>query len=300
MASFDYTTTGLLASIRRRASLPSATTSGTADSDLILFADEALTEEIVPLIMSVREEYFVAVDDTTLTASTTSFRIPYRAIGRKLREISIVSGNNVITDVPRYSTDDLQSASFGFYIQGDKVMLVNTSGSIAGTWRMHYYRTPSKLVAIGAAAVISAINTTTKVVTVLGVPSNMSSSTMFDFVRADPGFDCLAIDQTASIASTNLTFTSALPAELAVGDYVTLPGESPIPQIPPELHNLLAQSVAVKVMEAMGDNNGVGMAKSKLDEMRRQALILIEERVDGESAKAVNRSALFPVMRSGW
>src|SRR5690606_8653031 len=99
--------------------------------------------------------------------------------------------------------------------------------------------------------------------------------------------ECLGIDQTITgISGTTIEFSS-LPDELAVGDYVCLAGESPVPQIPVEFHALLAQEVVVKVLEALGKSTKD--AKDDLKTLKENLPNLITPRVQGESRRVVNR-----------
>lgn len=75
------------------------------------------------------------------------------------------------------------------------------------------------------------------------------------------------------------------------GDYVSLAGETIIPQIPDELHSMLAQRVACRCLEALGDREGLGAANAKLAEMESKTAILINNRVEGSPQKVVNHNS---------
>jgi hypothetical protein len=180
----------------------------------------------------------------------------------------------------------------GFYYRGNQVVLVPSSSSTATTLRMSYFIRPNELAAISATNgihAISAINTSTKAVTVAGNTA-ISTSTPCDLVAATPGFESLDIDLTPTAASgTVITFgnASALPTDLAVGDYVCLAGKSPVPQIPAEFHPILAQRVACAWMEAF-DAPGLEKAVAKLGKMEEAAGVLVSPRSPGNPRKLVN------------
>jgi hypothetical protein len=92
------------------------------------------------------------------------------------------------------------------------------------------------------------------------------------------------------VSGTTLTLsTSDLPSRLAVGDWISLAGETPIPQIPDELRPVLAQATAVGVNEAM-NLPGLDSARKTLDEMLKAVSLLLTPRVTGAQKKVVQRN----------
>jgi len=85
------------------------------------------------------------------------------------------------------------------------------------------------------------------------------------------------------------TPTDVIPQELQIGDYVAASNESIIPNVPTELHSMLAQRVACRCLEALGDMQGLQMANQKLAEMELKTGSLIDNRAEGSPLKVVNR-----------
>ena len=78
----------ILAGVKRRAIVP--TNQVTLDDDDILdLIDDVIKIHAVPLIDSVNGEYFVTSELTAITAGQSNYSIPYRAIGRVLRDLKI-------------------------------------------------------------------------------------------------------------------------------------------------------------------------------------------------------------------
>jgi hypothetical protein len=77
--------------------------------------------------------------------------------------------------------------------------------------------------------------------------------------------------------------------ESFIGTYLTLSEETFVPNIPTELHPILAQRVAVACLEALGDEAGKQSAERKLAQMEKEGLALINDRVEGASKKVRNR-----------
>jgi hypothetical protein len=61
-----------------------------------------------------------------------------------------------------------------------------------------------------------------------------------------------------------------------------------IPQIPQELHSMLAQRVSCRCLEALGDMQKLQMANAKLQEMEKRTDNLIDNRAESSPQKVVN------------
>lgn len=296
MATNYHTTTYLLASLKRRGMIPS-TDEALATADFLALADEELQTYVVPLLMSVREEYLVAAKDHTITADDTTYAIPTRAIGGKLRDVAISDSSGQFHSLSRIEPE--RAADYGttggpngYKLQNNSVVLVPGASGSSDTLRLTYFQRPNRLVATSAVGEITAINTATRVVTCSNVPTTFTTSETYDLVKGTPGFENHAIDQAVSAsvtgASGTVTFSSTLPEDLAVGDFVCLAGESPVPQVPVELHPLLNQRVAFKVQEALGDPKA-GLAKQVCDEMKKNVMTLLTPRSEGSARLIINR-----------
>lgn len=90
-----------------------------------------------------------------------------------------------------------------------------------------------------------------------------------------------------------ITKTISFPIEyltdVAIGNYVTLSEQTIVPNIPTELHPILAQRVAVACLEAMGDEQGKQSAERKLANMEKDAGTFLDNRVEGAIQKIKSR-----------
>jgi hypothetical protein len=291
----SYTTTDFLASVRARGAIPTTTNSNNVNntSNLLALATEELHIKLLPLIMSVREEFYVARKSHTITADQDTYAIPSRASGVVLRDVQIIVGNDIRSlepvDSERISTTSSGDPE-GYYLEHQNVVLYPTPNSTTGTLRLRYFMRPSRLALTSACAQISAINTSTNTVTVNTVPSSWASTTVVDFIKATPPYQHLAIDQSiSSVAGSTITFAS-LPSDLAVNDWIALAEYTPIPQIPFEFHPVLAQMTVVKALESVGDREGAAAAKRDLDEIKQNAIQLVTPRVQGSNKKVIGRN----------
>ena len=301
--AFTYTSDELVASIKVRARVPTSQQTFT-EARIRKLCDEEISIGLVPKILAARENYFLRSYTVGIENGVSEYRIPNRAIGVKLKAVQLEDTSGNVSLIPLiayedrgfYTSNNSNSNSPVYYIQNNSVRLTPTP-STTGQYTLHlpYFIRPSTLVAVADAGEISAINTSTNEVTVSAIPSTFSSTTPFDLVKHDGGFECAAIDQTASVSGTVLTFSS-LPSNLAVGDYVCLAGETPIPQIPGELHTLLSLRVTVTILESLGFVNEMKAAQAKLKEAEESANTLLTPRSDGNPKKLNNR---ISTLRSG-
>lgn len=281
-----YTTASLLTSVERQSFSP-ANQSTFATSDILSLADEVTKTSIIPAILGVREEYYLTYKDYTITADQAAYAIPPRAIGLTVREVQVVDSNDNVSNLPRTSVDQLDtfaasgSGPDAFYLRGDNIILVPTPSSTTGTLRVHYSLRPGNLVETTSAAVISAINTSTNVITVTTIPSTWVTGNTFDLIAANGGHRHLSVDLTSTLVSgTSITLPS-LPSDLAVGDYVALQGETPVIQMPPDFHPILASFTAAEMLISMNQPSGeklLAKAVRNLDIARS----MITPRVVGE------------------
>jgi hypothetical protein len=294
VATNPYTVARLLADLRRRGQIPESSDRSFSTDDLVAMVSDETQSYMAQLLMSVREEFFVTDYDVTTVANQSGYRIPPRAVGSKVRQVLVSNGSGyqILQRVEPRAKWDYQFSGAGapvaYFLKGTTIELLPTP-SAGLTLRMQYFRRPNTVVYDDECGLITAINTGTRVVTISASVDDFSSSETYDFIRGEPGFETLAMDQAAAVSGggTTLTFTNTLPTDLAVGDYVALAGQTPIPQLPVEMHQLLAQRTVVKVLEAMGDPK-VSTAKSMCDEERARALTMLTPRSEGDSKYIIN------------
>lgn len=88
-------------------------------------------------------------------------------------------------------------------------------------------------------------------------------------------------------------------ASIQVGDYVCLANECIIPQIPPDLHNVLAERTAARILAALGDTEGLQVSNAKLQEIEVRQGTLLDNRVEGAPQKVLARHSLLHYGRIG-
>jgi hypothetical protein len=300
-AKFYYTSDDLLQSIKRRILVPE-NQSTFSEQDFLDIATEEMNIGLVPLVMQMNQDYYLYNVDIPLVNGKTKYAIPYRAIGNKLREVSLVDSNGSLKEMTRIGVGDLPNYNGGasnvflFYIANNEICLapdtINSNYPDGQSLRVSIYLRPNALVPNDEVALISGIDRTTGIITVSNFPEAFTVSQQLDFIQHKSPHKILSFDVTAtSMDSTNGTITfdvDDIPADLEVNDRICLATQSDIPQLPSDLHVVLAHRTSIKLLEALGDLEALQSATSKLNEMQSNAAALISNRVEDAPRKAVN------------
>ena len=301
MSSY-MTSDELIKSVKRRAMIP-ANQKTFLDEDFLAFADEEMNLGLVPSVMRMHEDYYLYTEEVELVEGKRTYSIPYRAIGNKLREVSFqdASGNVFemtrigIADVPYYNNNYTSNQVYAYYIANNEVVLVPKDITFgAGTKiLLSYYLRPNSLVMLDQVAEITAIDRSTGVIQLSNLPEDFNINRLLDLVKVKSPHKILDYDiQPQAINSTSKTITldvNDIPADLEIYDHICLATQSAIPQIPSDLHVVLAHRVATRCLEALGDTEGLAAANQKLAELEQQTTVLIDSRVEDAPKKFVNR-----------
>jgi hypothetical protein len=122
----------------------------------------------------------------------------------------------------------------------------------------------------------------------LDIPDKFLNNSKFDFTQKESPNKIIAYDLFVNRVDQNvkvMTFPKDSLEEISIGDYVTIQEETIVPNIPTELHPILAQRVAVACLEAMGDEQNKQSAERKLAAMEKDAGTFLDNRVEGASQK---------------
>jgi hypothetical protein len=291
----------LITSVKRRASIPEAQ-STFQDTDFLELATEEQNIGLVPSILSMHEEYYVQEELVALTTGTLRYPIPYRAIGNKLRDLTYVDtqGNEYPT-IKVSQEDSLVTFAFDtnplrYKVQaGNIVILASSTSPLVGSLKFYYFLRPNALVLLERGAQITAIDTGTGVITFDEVPEHFTTSLLYDFNRTKSDHRIITFDVAATaVTGTTVTFAVAdIPSDLEVGDYICQAGETVIPNVPTDLHVVLAHRVATRCLEALGATQDLQNANVKLQEMEIKTGTLIDNRVESAPTKVINRNSFL-------
>ena len=299
--AISYTVDSLVTKLRKAGKLPPHDQGGTAAALLEKLNDEQRLY-LMTLLAETRENFRQAAYDITTVAGTKRYAIPPRAVAAGFVAVAFIANDErrPLTFFSDSRVNTIQNPTAGdCYLEGNELVLYEDPG--VSTLRITYNRRLSELVLVAEARAITAINTGTKTITVAASPTSFTGRTAMDLVKGTPHFDTYGIDLAcASIgaAATTIVFTNTLPTSLAIGDYVALPGETPVCNAPWELHDVLVHKAAHAWLLERGDPRAGGIARLLWGEdgtgksgMEADAMSLLTPRVETNSKPLINFNA---------
>lgn len=130
-------------------------------------------------------------------------------------------------------------------------------------------------------------------------PTSITDNIYIDFLQTKPGHQIYSFDKFLSTGSVGGNYISILdtvvPLNFIVGDYICCAYTCIIPQLPPELHSLLAERACARLLSAQGDIELLGDVNANIKTMESNQAVLIDNRVEGSPQKVVNRNSLLNV-----
>lgn len=289
--SADYTTVGLLRNLKRRGFIPAG--SGLTTSELLEVASEQLRNYIPAFLKGIREEFIISELSFTIPA-TGIVPVPVRAVGAALRSVEWVRSDGTRKPLNRIEPERAggypltSSEPFGYRFLANNLIMVPYA---PGTLILSYQQRPGQLVLPTSCGLATGVSGSDINATGL-FPDTMVAGTLVDLVSATPNFDLIGADlEIASVSLGTVTLVDPVPAAFAVGDYVCLATETPIPQLPLEVQDLLAQASALAIAHATGSTR-TATIEAELKTLREQVTMILTPRSDGSARPVISKSRL--------
>lgn len=287
----------LLTGLKRRTIVPGAQPL-LSDTDMLALADDVIQNKLVPLLIGIRQDFFVTVTEMDLVDGQEAYSIPYRAIGRTLRDVKLVDTGGAVRDMSLIALEDehlfrWETTPIGFYFRGDKIVVVPTPGQTGLSLKLWYDPKPSRLVPLDQVGIASSVMSTTVVVT--AAPDTITTGTDVDFIEARSGCSILGMDaEVTNVSGTTYTFAAdTIPTGFAAGDYVSVAGTSPVIQLPDECDPLIETLTSHRMLTSLGDFDGADRLEKQAADEEKSLKLLLEPRVQGESTKIISRNGLL-------
>lgn len=307
-----YDTTSFLTTVKLLPMVPQSQAL-LSDDDILRLANQELKTFITPQIQSVVEEYFCDAVDYTVTPDDSTITIPSYASGLRLREVYWLNqpGGDIQRVAYRLQPEQLGFANWGFiwnspntapygnpfYLQGNQLIFYPKLSS-NGYVRVVYMRIPNDLVEVDAGVTVASVTSPNTFNSVDSPPADWASlpvGTELDVISPTLPFPTKRRIQLSGL-SGDLFYVNDPDdwAAIAPGDYVYLAGQAPVIQlVPQEAFYVLTQATAVKVLETVGDLQGLQVARQSLADGLNGLLKLISPRAVGTPKKITNRQSVF-------
>lgn len=129
------------------------------------------------------------------------------------------------------------------------------------------------------------------------IPEHFEDGMLVDFLQTLGGHSTLSFDVTmgeGAVSSDTLFFPVAdIPTKFVIGDYICEQYECIIPQIPSDLHTILAERTCMRVLESLGDLQGAASQMTKIGDFESRQAVMIDNRTEGAPRKIFNRHSLL-------
>lgn len=297
------TSTDLVTSIASRGLFPRSQQTF-SDSDILRFANEELSNDVVPLVVHHNEEYYVREIAIPLIPGRDRYRIPGRALGGKLRSLHYVDASGNSNPLPKIAREALHlhpvssDRPVGFYIQGNDIRTVPSRITGTGlTLVAAIHMRPNRIVPLNRCRKV--VSATPSSVTLTSVPPHLKAGERIDVLSRHAGTETKYFDVAivGVVGQTLLLSADALGDDIEIGDWVALADETPIPQCPEELHTFLLELTSVRILQALNNTAAIQLKQPGIDRMRAQIGNLIDNRVVGNPTKFVNKNSLLRTRR---
>lgn len=303
MASSDFFVRPMLANIRDRCLLP-ASEDTLNDLRLLRLLNDELSFYMANVLMGLHEEYLLQRFDVgPIETGGKRFRIPTRAVGSALRDVTVLRGSEEIPAV-RLEVDskpDERSilTGYGYVIEGDDVVFNSAIGT-GDTIRFRVAYMPTLVDAEVKGEEIETIAGNRQSFTYAGAPIKPDPVLpgRIDFIRLGgtnqpTGLDSVVTSINTPTRTVTLAAGHTVPPDISVGDWAMAAGTSVIAPIPDALQPLLAQRVAYVALRSVGDEKAEA-ARIQLGEMQDNAMALLRPRTEAQPRYVINRYA------AGW
>lgn len=303
--SYYYTSDDLISSLKRRIIVPTSQSTFT-EQDFLDFATEEMNMALVQSVMQLQEDYYLHTVEIPIVLNKTKYAIPYRSIGNKLKDVAFKDENGNVQEMTRIGIEDLpfyngvSGRIHAYYMSSNEICLaMGASNQInpGGTLSVSYYLRPNSLVPLKEVAIVSSIDRTTGIIQLNNFPELFNQAKEIDLIMYKSPHKILKYDVlSTTMNSNNKTITlnlTDIPEDLAKGDHIALATQTAIPQLPSDLHVILAHRMAARILEALGDTEGLQNANQKLAEMEQKTTVIIDDRVEAASRKVVNRHSIL-------
>lgn len=291
-----------------------------------MLADEELSLRLVPLVRSVRGDYWVIVEDVPVVSGQANYRVPERAQTSGLREVTVVDSGGVVYPIPQISVEDAwrwqqpaggivgSMRSAAFFMEGTDLVIVPTPSDSSWTLRMRYYRAQSQLVPNAQCGlVIDALvePDTDEMIEIATLPAGWATLAdapvqLLDLVYAGPPFgmphmDITPLDVVVApdflVQVTSIAGLGLVPAPAYGLYYLCKANETCVVDLPRECWPLLVSAVTARVCDIIGDRDAAKLEYALYAQEAANVTLLLTPRVEGNPIRIVDRNSLLRSQR---
>lgn len=297
-----FTTDNLIVGVQERVSIPTNQVL-LQSASLIRFCDRAIQSYLIPILVSLNQNFFLRRLTLPTINGQHEYRIPDRLVGRTTTDLKLNDGADNIRDIALVTVEDNHRFVDGtpphsFHFMRDTIRMIPAPTSDDMLIEFWASVAPNRLILTTDAAQVTAISGGD--ITVNNVPSSLVIGAEVDFLQGISGYDFKNIDKAiTNVNGSIISFATAdVPSDLEIGDWIAPARESPVVQLPDECQPYLETLIARRVMLAVGDFETANELGKDEREEKDNLLKLLEPRIRTEPTKIINRTGLLKANRA--
>lgn len=272
-------------------------------TDLLKVADDVIKSEIVPVLITLNENFYVTRLEANFVVNQSEYALPQFAMYNMISNAKFVNSTGQEFDINPVPINrsivrnyTLAGQPSEYYLENKTISFFPPPASALDKYRIFYFRRPAFLTLSANVAIITAVNKATGLVTYASLPAaGFTATSVHDFYSSNSPFVRLgdAITATAQAGVTQ-TFPVASVQNLSIGDAVSVTGYCHIPDIPVELQLLLVQLMKSKVATSQTDQTKYAMTQDQVEKKMASLLYVPGNRLANQAVSLnVNNSPLL-------
>lgn len=316
---FDGNVSNLIASLKRRGSVPTRQNLFDED-DFLEFLTEEMQTELVPTVIKAREDFYLTYRDFQVvpitSVSSAGFGnedfglLPFggtvpitfatllnRSIGTRIKDMHLITQSGEVTGhIPRITLDDISTFSGfgGFYFQGNDIIFHPKNIFNQKYIRIYFYRLPNRLTQSQNCAKVQFINIANSTITIDAIPNtDWVPNFSLDIIQGQQGYESVLDDVLITNVTGNVLELSQISQKISPGDWVCPAGEACVAQMPVVAYPLLAQLGSAQFLESFGRTLEADKANIKYEKMKANFKDMLQPRSEMQKKKIVSRRGLW-------
>lgn len=273
------------------------------DSDILTLLNSSYQQFVVGFTQSLRDEWWVGVKPLFLTTDSDSTIVIPSSVANSVRTIAWDQGGQVYNPLNRIEPEDQfqylsqgnTGTPYGFMFNDNQITILPKCPGIS--IRLTYMYTPPQMVLEQNAGKVT--NISGSVFTLSSVPLEWQANapTSINVISATDPYTVIGVLPVSSLNVSTKTITlSTVPTTLshwnelsANGVWVANVGESPFPQLPIALQDLLQQHCLETIMQSSADPRLKAITDRK-KELITELKAMMSPRAQGSSRPLVNKN----------
>lgn len=311
-----FTVANFITDARILGGIPTALSS----ASLLAIADRELQTKVIPLLLSLREDFYSCDYYTSLTASVGRYEIPRRAMGGRIRALWLQRSDGTLKSLRRVTPEEAHALTLTatgepecYWLQGGELRLNPLPSASSGYLRFLIHGRPGRMIETGVEGTnYSTITGVTAsgsnfLVAVSGSGGMTAWTGRVDIINAGiGGSEIRCIDlQPSAVAAGQYTIPQAgAPSDMALvntgfaGDQVVQAETTIYVPVPADSYSLLLHAAVAAYLRSAGYLDEASAMDEQTKTIARDMQVMLSPRTDGRSHYVTG--GMLGAQRAAW